>query len=284
MEPSTGVVAAFGAVTIATLLIAHRLLRRLLSGQSQKTVVLGENRASSLAEAGASLALFLVGAGVVKNSVHGESLVHDVTWCAAFGALGLALLELTGFLGQRVLLKRRLSVSLERGNVAAGMAAGGHYVATGVLTARAVAGSDLRGLGLSLAFFVLAQVVHQGLVAGFRMLTSYDDSEQIEGENLAAAISYAGISIAVAIVIGRALEGDFVDWPTALGGFGLTSLPALGFYFLRQLFVQPVLVGGRPTLRGGALDDAIGRDRNVGAATLEALAYSGAALAVAMLA
>ncbi len=284
MEPSTGHVAAFGAGTILAMLVAHRLVRRTLSGQSQKTIMLGDNRATAMTEAGAALAVFLVGAGVVKNCVHGESIATDAMWCAVFAILGLVLLELTGFLGQRVLLKRRLAASLERGNVAAGLAAGGHYVATGVLTARAVAGTDLRGVALSLVFFALAQIAHQAVVAGFRFVTSYDDSEQIEGDNSAAAISYAGISIAVAIVIGRALEGDFVSWPAALAGFGTTAAPALGFYFLRQLFVQPVLVGGKPTIRGGSLDEAIGRDRNVGAAALEAFSYSGAALAIALLA
>lgn len=307
-EPSTAYVAMFGGAIIVAMLVVHRLMRRLLtpppasalpttgaSGEPLPSVTepvdkpmkrdaVAENWALGLRETGDVLAVFLVGAAVTKNCVHGKDLVTDVLWGAAFAALGLVLLELTGKLGLGLLMRRRLQTALGRGNVAAGVAAAAHYVATGLLTSRAVAGSDLRGLGLSLAFFALAQIAHQLLVGTFRWLTIYDDSEQIEGENLAAAISYAGVSLAVAIIVGRALEGDFVDWPTAMSGFGLLSATAFGLYPVRQLLVQTLLLGKAPSLRGGALDVAIGTDRNVGVAALEATSYVGAALAVAMLA
>ena len=67
----------------------------------------------------------------------------------------------------------------------------------GILAAPAIAGSDLQGLGLSVAFFALAMVTQAAYVGLFRTLTTYDDSEQIQGENLAAAVSYAGISVAI---------------------------------------------------------------------------------------
>lgn len=284
--PSTAYVASFGAATVLGLLLLHRLVLRrlLLPGASVRSDMLGDNRARALREVGDVLAVFLLGAAVVKNCVLGESLARDAAWTAAFGAMGLLLLELTGFLGVRLLLRKRLAESLDRGNVAAGVAAASHYVATGILTSRAVAGSDLRGLGLSLTFFALAQMAHQLLVALYRTLTTYDDAEQIEGENLAAAISFGGLSIAVATIVARALEGDFVDWPTSLAGFGLLVATALALYPVRQLIVQGLLLGGRLSLRGGDLDEGIGRDRNVAAAALEAASYIGAALAIAALA
>lgn len=283
--PSTGYIAAFGAVTILVMLIVHRVLQRVLSGsKSTRAELLGENRAHALRETGDVLAVLVVGAAVVKNCVHGEDLATDAIWAAAFAALGLVLLEVTGHIGLLLLMHRRLKQSIERGNVAAGVAAAGHYVATGVITASAVAGSDLRGIALALGFFALAQLVHQLLVALFRLLTTYDDSEQIEGENLAAAISYAGLSIAVALIVSRALEGDFAGWLPALSGFGLLCSTALGLYPVRQLVVQFLVLGSRPTLRGGTLDEAIGKDRNVGAAAVEATSYLGAAIAILMLA
>lgn len=285
MEPSTAYVAAFGSATVLGLLVAHRLLQRLVSPKSSlRAELLGENRAFALREVGDVLAVFFVGAAVTKNCVHGESIAKDAMWAAAFGLLGLVLLEATGLLGLRMLMQKRLTVALERGNVAAGTAAAAHYAAMGLLTSRAMAGSDLRGLGLSLAFFGLAVATHQIIVTVFRALTTYDDAEQIEGENLAAALSYGGVSISVAIVIARALEGDFVDWPTALLGFASVSAIALVLVPIRQLLVQGVLLGGRPTLRGGDLDEAVGRDRNVGVAALESTTYLGAALALALLA
>ncbi len=279
----SGTIAAFYAATLLLMLILRRVSRPLIR-RADGANLLGENRATSVAEAGVVLAISIVAAGVVKNCVHGESLVSDAIWCLGFAVLGFVLLELTGVIGTSVLLHKRLSSAIGQGNVAAGLASAFHYVATGIITAKAVAGSDLRGIGLSLAFFALAEVAQQVVVGLFRLLTTYDDSDQIAGENMAAAISYGGVSIAVSVVVARALDGDFVDWPSALSGFGMLVAMTLVLYPVRQLIVQGLILGAMPTLRGGALDKAIGVDRNVGAAALEAAAYAGTAFAVGILA
>jgi uncharacterized membrane protein YjfL (UPF0719 family) len=292
MEPSTeatavstATTAAFGAGTVLVLLVAHRMIQSLFDRKSSlRANLLGDNGALALREVGDILAVFLIAPAIVKSVVKGESLAHDLRWCGAFAAVGLVLLELSGLLGVRLLLRKRLAPALERNNCAAGVAVACHYVAMGVLVSRAAAGEDLRGIGLSLAFFALALVTHQLLLVLFRAFTPYDAAEQIEGENLAAAVSFGGLSIAIAIVLARALTGDFVDWPTSLAGFGGVALTALGFYPLRQIVVQGLLAGSLPSLRGGALDLAIGRDRRVGAAALEAACYVGAALSISLLA
>lgn len=285
MEISTKVIAAFGAGTMLAMLIAHRLLQRLFDPKSSTFGgFLGESSARALREVGDVLAVFLIGPAIVKSCVLGESVAHDVKWCAAFAALGLLLLEGSGVLGLRLLLRKRIAPALDRDNCAAGIAAACHYVAMGILVSRAATGNDVRSIGLALVFFALALVTHQMLMVLFRALTTYDDAEQIEGENLAAAVSYGGLSIALAVVLARALQGDFVDWPSSISGFGLVALTALGFYPLRQIVVQGLLAGSLPTLRGGALDLAIGRDRKVGAAALEAACYVGAALSISLLA
>ena len=150
--------------------------------------------------------------------------------------------------------------------------------------APAIAGSDLQGLGLSCAFFGLAVATWAAGVALFRALTVYDDAEQIQGQNLAAAVSYAGVTIAVALVLARALMGGpFVGWRPALAGYVGVAVWALALYPVRQLLVQGVVLGRAPTIRGGALDHAIGVDRNAGMAVLEALAYVATAVALVQL-
>jgi uncharacterized membrane protein YjfL (UPF0719 family) len=277
-------IASFYAATFLFLLIVHRLLRPLLGRGTGKLLGAGNARAVLAGEAGNVLALAILAGGVVKENTVGDDLAADALWCAVFASLGFVLLELTCALGNALLLHRRLRPSIAAGNVAAGLAAALHAVSVGLLASRAAAGGDLPAVGLALVFFALAVAAQQVMVGLFRLLTTYDDSEQIEGENVAAAVSWGGLSLAVAIVVSRALEGDFVDWPSALGGFGALSLSTLAFYPVRQLLVQGLVLGARPTLRGGALDDAIGVDRDVGAAMLEAAAYVGTALAIRTLA
>ena len=69
-----------------------------------------------------------------------------------------------------------------------------------------------------------------------------------------------------------------------LRGYGGVVAWCLALYPVRQLVVEGLLLGARPSPRGGALDRAIGTDRSEGMAALEATAYLGTALAIARLA
>src|SRR5262249_14677036 len=145
------------------------------------------NAARSLLQVGQVLGVFLLASSSVRGAVHGKSFVSDLWHVALFAVVALALMMITAHFGVRALLRSRLPAELSRGNVAAGVAAGAHYVAVAVITSRAVSGGDLRDLGLSVTFFALGQVTLIGFITLFRALTVYDDAEQIQGENLAAA-------------------------------------------------------------------------------------------------
>ena len=274
----------FAVGTTLLLLALFRLGRRVLAPEtSVRKSFADSNAARHLLDVGQVLGVFLVAAAVVKNCVRGEDLEADLLAAGAFGVLGLVLVALMGRLGTELLLRSRLPAEIARGNTAAGLAAGSHYVATGIVAAHAIAGSKLRDVGLSLLFFALAMGALWGIVTLFRALTTYDDAEQIHGENIAAALSYAGLSIGVAIIVGCALDGDFVSWEISLKGFGMILLLALALYPVRQLFVQSLLLGAPLAFRGGRLDTGIGTDRNAGIGTLEAVSYVATALSVARL-
>lgn len=277
-------VTLLGLATMLVLLLILRVAQRALSpGKSAPNNFLHGNAARSMMQVGQVLGVFLISASAVKGVVHGEGLAHDAPRIAAFALTGVLLMVVIGHLGLRLLLQSRLEAELTRGNVASGVAAGAHYVATGLITSHAVAGGELRDLGVALVFFALGQLTLHVFISLFRALTVYDDAEQIQGENLAAALSYAGVSIAVAIIIGRALEGDFTGWAVSLRGYGEVLLFLLALYPVRQILVQVVLLGAPFTVRGGALDTGISAERNAGLGALEAVSYVAAALAIAEL-
>ena len=284
MENRTLYMATFGVGTTLALLLLLRIVQRVITpGHTVARDLRSANGAYRLLQVGDVFAVFLVSAAVVKNNVTGEALGTDLLWTSIFGACALVLLQVVGRLGARTLLRGQLFSELDRGNVAAGVAAGAHMIATGILASRAMTGSDVRGLGLAFAFFALALVTHLAFVTLFRALTTYDDAEQIQGGNLAAALSYAGISVAVAVLVARAVEGDFAGWLVSLRGYLGVVLCALALYPVRQIVVQSLLLGGAPSFRGGALDDEIA-ERNEGMGALEAVTYLAAALAIAALA
>lgn len=280
MEAPPLYVALLALGTMLGLLALLRVGQRVI-GRSAPADLLHGNAAHAMVQVGQVVGAFLVGAAAVKGCVHGQGLAHDLPRVAGFAVVGLALVLVIGHLGIRLLLRAQLGAELARGNVAAGVAAGAHYAATAVITSHAVSGGDLHDLGLSLVFFAIGQVTLHLFITLFRALTVYDDAEQIKGENLAAALSYAGVSLAVAIVVGRALDGDFVGWTESLKGYGAVLLFLLGLYPVRQILVQVILLGAPFSLRGGRLDSGISAERNAGLGALEAVSYVATALAIA---
>lgn len=275
---------AFSGLTSLALLLLFRVGQRLLSPKHTVREDLEHgDTARALLQVGQVFGIFLIAGSVVAGCVTGESLRHDVLWVAVYGVLALTLLSVFGHLGVRLLVRSRLPAEIERGNIAAGLAGGAHYLATGIITARAISGNDFSTLGVALVFFVLAQLTLHAVVMLFRALTAYDDAEEVLGENLAAGLSYAGVTVAVAMIVGYAVEGTFVDWPTSLRGFGKALLYVLALYPVRQLFVQTLLLGSRFTLRGGRLDQGIAAERSIGMGVMEAVSYLAAAFLVTRL-
>ena len=277
-------VMGFALGTTTLLLLLLRLGGRAFAPSHTVEIDLSAgNTARRLLHVGQVLAVFLVAGSSVRNCLEGESVVSDASWVGAFALVGLALVLVTGRWGAALLFRSQLAAELERGNAASGLAAGAHYVASGIITSRALSGHSLAELGLSLAFFVIAQVTLHAFVVLFRALTTYDDAEQIRGENLAAALSYSGITVAIAVLVARALSGEFEGWAVSLRGYGSVLAFLLALYPVRQLLVQSLLLGAPLSLRGGKLDQGIARDRNEGMAALEAGTYLSTALAISQL-
>jgi uncharacterized membrane protein YjfL (UPF0719 family) len=279
MDPTTPLKIGLAIGTTLLLLVLLAIVERGVA----KDLVAG-NAAHRLVRVGQVVAVFAIAAASVDNGVSNGDAAHSAIWSLGAALLGLVLLLVTGKLGVRLLLSSRLTAELDRGNEAAGLAAGAQYVAAGIVTSAALAGNDPKSIGLSIAFFVLGQITLQLTIALFRALTTYDDAEQIAGENIAAAVSYAGLAIAVAIVVARAVEGDFVSWQISLRGYGMVLLSLAAFYPVRQIFVETLLMRAPLKFRGGKLDAAIAGERSVGLAALEAASYLATALSIARLA
>ncbi len=283
-SPDSLYIACFAVATTLGMLLLLKLVQRFMYPHAVAHDLTAGNGARRMVRVGQVLAVFIVAGSVVKHGCKGLSIGHDAAWIGAFAAASVILISLTGRLGTQLLLSSRLPKEIDRGNLAAGVAAAANYVATGIITAHAVAGNSVHELGLSLLFFTIAQVTLHVFASLFRALTTYDDAEQIAGENLAAALSYGGLLIGIAIVVGRAVDGDFTTWPAAFKGYGFILLTLLLFYPVRQFFVQVLLLHAPFSVRGGKLDSAIALDRNAPLGALEAATYIATALAIAELA
>lgn len=236
------------------------------------------NPARPIERAGFVCGVAFVLSSVIEGCVHGVSWRADLLWTTVFGACAIVLLAVVGNLGIRVLLRSRLPGEIARGNVAAGIAAGAHYAATGFIIGHCLYGDDLSTLGISVVFFVIAQVTLHLFVVLFRTLTLYAEDQEITGENVAAALSYAGAMIALALIIGHAAEGEFLGWTPSLRAYAVALASALALYPVRQIYVQVWLLQRPFSLRGGNLDRLVAQERNVGVGAVEAVSYLAAAI------
>lgn len=271
--------AAAGLLTTVLLAFARLGVRLTARGKDMDVAIGKGNMALGLVYVADVLSIFLIAGSITTNCVEGDPK-HDALFLTTFGGAGALLYYAASRAGMRVLLHARLQGELARGNTAAGVAAAAHAIATGIVTAHAFGGDDWESLGLSLSFFVIAQVTLHVFVILFRALTSYDDAEEILGENMAAAISYAGLTLGIALIVGHAVEGDFEGWQLSTKGYVLALGYALGLYLVRQVLVQGIVLGHAPSFRGGKLDSEIGIERNTAMASLEAVAYVATALLV----
>ena len=234
-----------------------------------------DNAALALAVAGYYFGLVLAIGGTVAGPSIG--LVEDLYDLVIYGILSIILLNISWFLGDKLILyKFRVSEELIRDhNQGTGVVSAGISVASGFIIYGAVSGEG-GGIWTVLVFWALGQVllILAGLV--YELITPYNIHEEIEKDNVAAGVSFAGALVSIGVIIGLAGEGDFTAWSIDLPvyiGFavlGLVLLPII------RLLTDKVLL---PTVK---LSDEISAQEkpNVGAAYIEAFSYIAAAFII----
>lgn len=240
--------------------------------------------AEALARAIVRAGRYFGAALVVGSAVQGALAQHGgragLVWTCVFGAAGLLLLLFTPRLADRAAVAGGLGTEIARGNAAAGIVAAGHRLATGIILSSCLYGADLPTFLTSLVFFALGFLTLLILQWLYRRLTHYADDQEVRGENAAAALSLAGVTIAFSIIVGHATWGPFTGWASSLRGYATGLVLALGLYPVRQFVVKRLLLGLPFAFRGGALDRAIAQERHVAAGAIEGLAYVATALLV----
>jgi uncharacterized membrane protein YjfL (UPF0719 family) len=231
-----------------------------------------------LARAGMLLGLGFVLPATIRPMLTLQPSPLGMASAGAFTASALAALWVTVALWNQLLLRGRMRSEIGRGNPAAGIAASAHAVGTGIVAGHCFAADALANLAIGAAFFAVAVVALLALSLLFRALTDYADDQEILGENSAAAVSYAGIVVALSVIVGHAADGAFVGWIPALRSFAAFLLWAVLLYPVRQVAVGRLLLGFPLTLRGGPLDHAIACDRDWVVSCVEAIGYLVAAL------
>ena len=235
-----------------------------------------DNLAVALAVAGYYLGLVIVLGGVVSGPAS-FSVIDDVIGLVTFGLLGIVLLNLSAWINDKIVFSKfdNEKEIVEDRNAGMGAVEGGNYIAVGMITAGAMSGEG--GLLPGLVYWVagLVALIVAGLL--YDKITSYDLHEQIEKDNVAVGVAFAGVLVGFGNIIRLAGAGDFVSWNESLTEFGYYAVVGLILLPLVRLFADKVL------LPGANLTDELVKDRpNLGAGVIEAVTYLAASILIGL--
>ncbi len=222
-----------------------------------------DNLALSVSLAGYFIAVVIVFLGALLGPSRG--LAIDLLSVGGYSIGGLLLLNVSRFVNDKLILRKFSNVKeiIEDQNTGTGAVQFGSYVASGCIIAGAIHGVGGGPLS-ALVFFVLSQILLVIFGLLYNALTPYDVHEEIEKDNVAAGVAFGGGLVALGIVLMRASSGSFVGWGVNLRNFGIDAALIFVLLPLMRVFFDRII------LPGARLDTEISKDRNVGAAFLEA--------------
>ncbi len=234
-----------------------------------------DNAALALAMVGYYSGLIIALSGIlVGESI---SLVDDLLDITIYGLEAIILLNISWLICDKVILSR-FSVTdelIRDQNQGAGAVIASVCIASGFVIFGAVQGEGGHIWTVAI-FWIIGQVILVLAGCAYNAILPYDLHAEIEKDNVAAGVSFAGALISLGVIIGLAAEGEFVSWAENLPGFigyviiGLVLLPII------RLLTDKVLL---PTVK---LTDEIANQEkpNVGAAYIEAFAYIASAFII----
>lgn len=204
-------------------------------------------------------------------------IVDDLIDIAIYGLLAIFLLNISSYINDWLILRKIDAPKeiIEDRNAGTGVVLGASYISTGLIVASAVSGQGGSFL-TAIVFWLTGQTTLVLFSYLYQLITPYDYLKEIEQDNVAAGTAFAGILIAISIVINHAMFGDFNGWETF--GFDILLDIALGIIFLplvRVLTDQVIIPGKRLSqeIAGQTVP-------NIGAGLIEGFVYIGAALLI----
>jgi uncharacterized membrane protein YjfL (UPF0719 family) len=227
-----------------------------------------DNFALALSVVGYYLGLVIALGGVLAGE--GSTLRDDLIDIGLFGLLAIVLLNVSAFLNDKIILRkfRNRKEIVEDQNAGTGAIEGGHHVANGLIVAGAVSGEEGHLL-IALAFWALGQVALVLMAEIYSRASSFDVHGEIEKDNVAVGVAFAGMLIATGNIVRLAITGTFESWARDLTEFGVYFAMAIVLLPLIRFATDLLLV---PGVRLN--DEMVGQEKpNVGAGVLEAFSY-----------
>ena len=234
-----------------------------------------KNTALALALIGYYFGLVFAIGGAIVGPSHG--VVDDVLDLFIYGTLAIILLNISTIVSDRLILYRFRNTKeiIQDRNAGTGITVGGVYAATGLILFGAVSGEG-GTVWTALGFWALGQVALILTAFMYDWITPYSIHDEIEKDNVAVGVSFAGALIAMGNILRYAVSGDFFSWQDHLMTFGSMALVGLVALPIIRLATDKVLLPGT-TITVELVEH---EQPNLGAACIEMFSYVGASFLI----
>ena len=234
-----------------------------------------DNAAFALVLCGYYLGLtFSIGGVIAGPSAGMESDLIDIL---VYGPLAILLLNLSALINDRFILSEfdiRKEI-LQDQNCGTGVVEFAVFVATGLNIFGALYGQG-GSIFTAIVFWALGQAVLVLIGKYYNLITQYNIHEQIEKDNVAVGIGFAGALIGIGNLLRVASAEHFISWEANLTTFGLYMVVGLILLPVARILTDRILLPGR-----SLADELVNQVKpNQGAAFLEASSYIGASFLI----
>ena len=255
--------------------LTYQLFQRKIKVQHE--LVEQDNFAFAVAHVGYFIGLLLA----ITSAIIGpsEELLEDILAIVVYGLLAIVLLNISIVINDKIILRRFSAYKeiIEDHNVGTGVIEGANAVGTGLIILGAVSGEG-GSVVTALVFWLIGQVLLILTAYVYRWMIPFDIHDQIERDNVAVGLGFAGALVSIANLIRYGLMTDFFSWTDTLVEVGIDVGIGLLFLPLVRWLTDKILLPGR-----NLTDELINQEKpNIGAGLIEAFAYIGGSVLITL--
>ncbi|WP_462279861.1 DUF350 domain-containing protein [Salinivirga cyanobacteriivorans] len=247
--------------------------------QVKNELVEKDNLAFAIAHAGYFTGILLAVGSAIIGPSHG--LWQDLFDISTYGLMAIVLLNFSTIVTDKILL-RHFSVRKEivdDRNAGTGVVEAANAIASGLVLMGAVTGENHTGMSgyvTALIFWAIGQAAVIFIAWVYNLITSYSIHKEIEKDNVAVGVGFAGAIIAIANLVRYALAGDFESWSVTFSDVGFEIVLGLILLPVVRFLTDKILLPGQKLT-----DELVNQEKaNIGAGLIEAFAYIGGSVLI----
>ena len=189
---------------------------------------------------------------------------RDVLEVFITSLVGIAILNIARIVVDKLILYQFSTEKeiIQDQNAGTGAVEFGVYIAVSLIIAASIIGEG-GGPGTSFAFLGLGLLVLVLFALFYNLTTSYNIHDEIERDNVAVGVALGANTIAIGIVVFKAVFGDFTGWTESLIAFAIFAIIGFVVLLVVRLLFDVVL---HPKAN---VAHELSVDRNLGFAFLE---------------